>query len=350
MDPLLIAAQLTLGMLGVLGVATSEPALWPRQLLMVGLGLVVTALVSRLAPSRIIKASPVLYAVVFAMLALVLVIGTSPDGSDSKRWLDLGLFTLQPSELMKVAVIAYLAAFFYNHLGNWHIWRPMVVIGLAAGLIVAEPNVSTAIFIFMLAFAIMAVAGTTLLRLASISVAAALLASLIAGPYLSQYGYLKERFTAFGDLYGEREYAQTINYQALQARSVLARAGFFGTGPGRAIPVPEAHTDMVAISVAKALGITGIATLIILYVLIALRGVVIASSLEGPGSLLAAGAATYICAQAALNLLVASGFLPVTGVVLPFVSYGSNSLISVAIAMGFLHSAFRQARSEGAFA
>lgn len=350
MDPILIAAQLTLGMLGVLGVATSEPALWPRQLLMVGIGLAITALVSRVSPNRIIKASPWVYGTVFLMLVLVLFIGVSPEGSESKRWLDLGIITVQPSELMKVAVIAYLAAFFYNHLGNWHLWRPMVVIGLAAGLIVAEPNVSTSIFIFMLAFAIMAVAGTTLLRLTSISVAAGLLAILIAGPYLSQYGYLQDRLAAFSDLHGEREHTQTISYQAVQARNVLAKAGFFGTGPGRAIPVPEAHTDMIAISVAKALGITGIATLIILYGVIALRGVVIASSLEGPGSLLAAGAATYICAQAALNLLVASGFLPVTGVVLPFVSYGSNSLVSVSIAMGFLHSAYRQARAEGAFA
>ena len=347
MDSLLICTQLTLGMLGVLGVATSDPTLWPRQLLAVGLGLVITALVSRLAPGRIIKLSPYFYVSVLLALALVLFIGASPAGSESKRWLDLGLFTLQPSELMKVAVIAYLTAFFYNHLGNWQIWRPMLVIGIAAGLIVAEPNVSTAAFLFLLAFAIMMAAGTTFFRLASIGLAAILVAGLVAGPYLSQYGYIRERLVAFSDARGEQEHAETLSYQALQAQSILARAGFFGTGPGRPLPVPEAGTDMIAIAIAKALGLTGILTIIALYAVLALRGVHIASSLSGPGSLLAAGATTYICAQAALNLLVASGLFPVTGVVLPFVSFGANSLVSVAIATGFLHSAYRQAKLEG---
>ena len=346
MDPLLVFTQLILGTLGVLGVATSAPELWPAHLLRVLAGLALTFLVSRVSPQRVVRLSPYAYVSVLILLAAVLIVGISPEGSDAKRWLDLGFFTLQPSELMKVTVIAYLTAFFYNHLGDWQIWRPMVVMGLAAGLIVAEPDVSTAGFIFLLAFAIMLAAGTTIARLVSISTAAALIAVLVAGPYLSQFSYIGERFEGFSDLWGTQEQAQTESYQAVQAQRTLVRAGLFGVGPGEIIRVPEADTDMIAISVAHALGLLGVATLFALYLFIAWRGLGIASSLTGPGSLLAAGATAYICGQAALNLLVASGLVPVTGIPLPFVSYGQNSLFSVAIAMGFIHSAYRSQNPE----
>ena len=347
MDRLLVFVQLTLGALGVLGVAVSAPAAWPSHLARVLLAFVLTFVVSKVPPKAVVKVSPYAYLSVLLLLLAVLVFGTSPAGSDAKRWLLLGGFSLQPSELMKVTVIAYLTAFFYNHLGNWQIWRPMVVMGFAAGAIVAEPDVSTAAFIFALAFAIMLAAGTTIVRLLSISTAAALIAVLIAGPYLSQFSYIGERITGFSDLWGAQTQAQTASYQALQAQRTLVRAGLFGVGPGRPIAVPEADTDMVSVSIGHSLGLIGVAILIALYLMVASRGTRIAAALSGPGSLLAAGATAYICGQAALNLLVASGLLPVTGIPLPFVSYGLNSLLSVGVAMGFIHSAYRQVVREG---
>jgi cell division protein FtsW len=347
-DPILIFAQLTLSVLGIVGVATAAPGEWTTQALRAVLGLAIAVFIARISPRQVVKLSPVAYLSVLALLIVVLIIGASPQGSDSRRWLLIGNFSLQPSELMKVVVIAYLTAFFYNHLGNWQLWRPMLVIGLAAGAIVAEPDISTAAFIFLLALAIMLAAGTTLTRLFSITAASVLIAVLVAGPYLSQYSYIGERITGFRDLMGPQEQTQTLSYQALQAQRTLVRAGLFGIGPGRPMSVPAAETDMIAISVAQALGLVGIGTLFAMYLLIASRGIRIASALSGPGSLLAAGATTYICSQAALNLLVASGLLPVTGIPLPFVSYGLNSLISVSIAMGFIHSAYKQAQAEGA--
>ena len=348
MDRLLVFVQLTLGALGVLGVATSAPSSWPSHLARVLLALVVTIVVSKIPPRAVVRMSPYAYGGVLLLLLAVLVVGASPAGSDSKRWLLVGGFALQPSELMKVTVIAYLTAFFYNHLGNWQIWRPMVVMGFAAGAIVAEPDVSTAAFIFALAFAIMLAAGTTLVRLLSISTAAALIAVLVAGPYLSQFSYIGERITGFSDLWGAQAQAQTASYQALQAQRTLTRAGLFGVGPGRPIAVPEADTDMVSISIGHSLGLVGVAIMFALYLIVAVRGTRVAAAISGPGSLLAAGATAYICGQAALNLLVASGLLPVTGIPLPFVSYGLNSLLSVGVAMGFIHIAYRQAVAEGA--
>lgn len=344
MDRLLILAQVSLGMLGVLGVATSLPSAWPDHLLRVTVALLLTVLVARVSPQRVVKLSPIFYVAVLALLALVLVIGITPEGSDSRRWLLLGRFTLQPSELMKVAVIAYLTSFFYNHLGNWQIWRPMLVMGLAVGLIIAEPNVSTAVFIFLLGLSVMVAAGTTIVRLLSISAAAGVIAVLIAGPYLSQFSYIGARITGFRDLWGARVDTLGDTYQADRAQHIISEAGLFGLGSGQPVSIPAAHTDMIAVSLAHALGLVGVLTLIALYVFIVLRGLSVASSLTGPGSLLAAGATTYIGGQAALNLLVASGLLPVTGVPLPFVSDGFNSLISVGIAMGFIQSAYREAR------
>lgn len=138
-----------------------------------------------------------------------------------------------------------------------------------------------------------------------------------------------------------------LSYQAKQAILAVKEAGFLGLGTSGKVGVPESDTDMIAIAIAQALGFIGILIMFAMYFTIAGRGLKIASVLEGPGSLLAAGATIYICGQASLNLLVASGLFPITGVPLPFVSYGLNSLLSVGVAMGFIHAAYRQARAKG---
>lgn len=348
MDPLLLIIQMLLGAIGILGVATAEPSLAALHGLRFLAAFLITVLVSRVKPMTIVRFSPAAYLGVLALLGLVLIVGASPEGSESRRWLLIGGMSIQPSELMKVTVIAYLTAFFHNHLGDWQIWRPMLVIGVAAGLIVVEPDVSTAAFLFALAFAIMIAAGTSLARLVAISTAAAVVALLVAGSYLSQFEYIGERIAGYQDLWGEQSQISSTSYQAYQARQTLLQAGLFGIGPGRPDRVPEAETDMVAIAVGQALGLAGLVIVIALFVLLAGRGIRVAAAQTGPGSLLAAGATTYICGQAALNLLVASGLFPVTGIPLPFMSYGLNSLISVSVAIGFIQGAYRHARSTGA--
>lgn len=342
-----MAAQLTLGTLGILGVATASPEDWTAHLLRVLAALAVTVLVARISPQRVVKMSPSFYLIVLFLLAAVTVVGIEPEGSDAKRWLNLGVFIVQPSELMKVAVIAYLTAFFHNHLGDWQIWRPLLVVGLAVALIVAEPNISTAIFIFLLGLSVMAAAGATLKRLIGISLAIVALTSVLVVPYLvSTYPYIGDRISGFLDGRGAQELTQSEGYQASQATRYLREGGLVGVGTGQPLYLPARETDMIAVSIGHALGVVGTTSLFALYLLIAWRGVQIASGLTGPGALLCIGATTYICGQAALNLLVAANLLPVTGVALPFVSYGFNSLVSVAIAMGFMQSAYRSTRKE----
>ncbi len=348
MDPLLLTLQLLLGALGVLGVAAAEPGEAYAQAFRFGVAMLLTLAVGRLKPMAIVRLAPFGYVLTLGLLVAVLFVGISPDGIEARRWLLVGPVTFQPSELMKVVVIAYLAAFFHNHRGDWHVWRPMLVIGIAAGVVVMQPNVSTALFIFALAFAIMLAAGTSLGRLLSISLSAAIIAVVVGGPYLAQYSYLADRITGFADLWGDQVDVQGTSFQASRARAALTRAGLLGIGPGRPVNVPEASTDMVAVAVGQSLGLVGMLTLVTAFVLLVARGLRIAAAARGPGALLAAGASAYVGGQAALNLLVAAGLLPVTGVPLPFVSYGFNSLLSVAIATGFMHAAFREARAQGA--
>ena len=351
MDPLLLRLQMLLAALGVLGVAASTPEAVGTQLLRAGLGMVVV-IVTALIPTRVvIRYASLAYGVGLLLLGLVLIpgVGLTPDELRAQRWLPLGPVTVQPAEFMKVAVIAYLAAFFHHHGGEWRIWRPMVVVALASGLIIMQPNVSSALFLFALAFASLMAAGTSLQRLVGIGTAAAVLAVVIGGPYLDRLGYLDDRIAGFQALWrGETNVA--VNYQPERARLAVRNAGAFGIGPGRPVRVPAAATDMVAIAIAQSLGFVGVSVLVTAFALLIGRIVTIARHARGPAALLSAGAAAYVGGQASLNLLVAAGLLPVTGVPLPFVSYGLNSLVSVSIALGFTHAAYREARRVGAFA
>jgi cell division protein FtsW len=342
-DRLLIVVQVWLGLLGIAGVVAAAPDLAGEHAIRVAGALALTWVVARVPVTTIVRLSPVGYVAILALLVAVLAVGVAPAGSDAKRWLLIGSVTVQPSEFMKVAVVAYLATFFHNHLGDWQIWRPMVVVGLAAGLVVAQPDVSTAMFLFALAFGVMIAAGTTILRLTSIASAAGLLAFVVGWPYLSQFGYLADRITGFRDVWGAQSAIQSTSYQAFRAREALTSGGLIGIGPGRPIGVPEAETDMIAVAIGQSFGLVGIVTLVVLYLIVGTRGFRIARARPGPGALLAAGAATYLTGQAGLNLLVASGLFPITGIPLPFVSYGLNSLLSVAIAFGLMHAAYREA-------
>lgn len=346
MNGRLLTVQVFLGALGILGVATAAPSLGLEQATRVLAALIITFLVARLSERHVVKLSPFAFVFLVGMLVLVIFNGESPAGSDSKRWLVFGGVSFQPSEFMKVSVIAYLAAFFYNHLGNWHIWRPMVVIGIAAALVVVQPDVSTAAFIFLLALAIMVAAGATMVRIVSISLAAALVAGLVVMPFLGEYQYWGNRLAGFFDMWGAQEQTADLSYQASVAETAVQRGGLIGIGAGRPVRVPEADTDFIAVSIHQALGFVGIASLLLLYGLLAFEGLRIARQVTGPATLLAAGSTTYIVAQAGLNLLVASGMAPVTGIPLPGVSYGLNSMFSVAIAFGFLHLAARQGRRQ----
>ena len=344
MDLLLILAQLTLGTLGVLGVTSRDPGLIGEQLAYIIIAFLITAFISYIPPKRLAWLSTPAYFFSLALLILVLFIGVSTPGQHAQRWIPIGSFTLQPSELMKVAVITYLASFLHKHLGNWTLWKPMVVIGLASGLILLETDVSTALFIFVLAIVILMVANTNLFRLFAIATSAAIIALALFFVVLKDDSHVIRRLDVF--MHQNQSTDSDLDYQPRMAKRAIKNSGITGLGPGVPIFVPAAETDMISVSIWQSLGITGILSLIAMYVMIYIRGFQIASFDKGPGSLLAAGAVIYVVGQAVLNLLVSAGRLPITGVVLPFVSHGVNNMLSVSIAMGFIHSSFRETRKK----
>lgn len=342
MDLLLILAQLTLGMLGVLGVTTRNPGLIAEQLSYILIAFVITAVISYIPPKRLTWLSTPAYFISLALLGLVLFIGVSTPGQHAQRWIPIGSFTLQPSELMKVAVILYLASFLHKHIGNWTLWRPMAVIGVASGLILVETDVSSALFIFVLALAILVVANTNIYRLFAIAASAAFIALAMFFVVLQEDSHVSRRW----DVFIHHSNDSDLDYQPRMAKRAIKNSGLTGLGPGIPIFVPASETDMISVSIRQSLGITGILSLIVMYMMIYIRGLQIASFDEGPGSLLAAGAVIYVVGQAILNLLVSAGWLPITGVVLPFVSHGVNNLLSVSIVMGFIHSSFRASKKR----
>ena len=346
MDRLLIFSQILLGILGALGVSNYAPDKLSEQLIYVFVAFVIIAIISYIPPKTIAKISPYFYSFSILLLILVLIIGVSTPGQHAQRWIPIGPFTLQPSELAKVAVVAYLATFFHNHSDSqqgWALWRPMFIIGIASGLILVETDFSTAIFVFLLAILIMAIAGTNFLRLLGIALVAAVIAVFVLAPVLNKYDHVMNRLMVFFNADSDSD----ESYQPRMANRAIEHSGITGLGPGIPVRVPAAHTDMVSVSIWQAIGLSGILSLVVLYFVIAIRGMQIASLKPGPGSLLAAGAVTYISGQAILNLMVSAGLLPITGVVLPFVSHGFNNLLSVSIAMGFIQSNYRAARRQG---
>jgi cell division protein FtsW len=350
-DPLLLRLQLLLAALGVLGVAAAEPAALGEQIARAALGVLVVFVTAAIPTRIVIRYASLAYGFGFLLLILVLIpgVGITPDGLRAQRWIAVGPVALQPAEFMKVIVIAYLAAFFHHHVGRWQIWRPIVITTVAAVPIVVQPNVSSALFLFGLAYAMVIFAGTNSQRLIAIGIMTALVIAVAGGPYLDRLEYVGDRVDGFWALLrGERNVE--VNYQPERARLAIREAGAFGIGPGRPVRVPAAATDMIAIAIAQSLGLPGVTALVIGFALLVARILAIARRARGPAALLAGGAAAYVGAQASLNLLVAVGLLPVTGVPLPLVSYGLNSLLSVSIALGFVHASYREARAAGAFA
>lgn len=348
MDPVILAVQLALTAFGVLGVATAEPGMLTDQLIRGVLSLLLSAGVGQLSPRGVMRLSTPFFLTMVVLLVAVLFVGITSEGSDSTRWLLIpGIgFTFQPSELMKVAVIAYMASFFQNHLGNWRIGRPVLVIGIAAGLVIAQPNISTGVFIALLTFGIMVAAKTRVDHLLAITFMGFVGAVIVGSVIYSNFRYAANRVLGFMDLWQGASLADTLNFQSLAARRALSQGGLFGIGGGHAVNVPEVHTDFIAAALGQATGLIGILTIILLFFIILFRGMNLGGAVTGPASLLAAGATLYITAQAALNLIVALGMGPVTGAALPLVSYGMNSQISIGIAFGFLHLAAKELRRQ----
>jgi cell division protein FtsW len=282
------------------------------------------------------NATPALLGAALFLLVVVLGIGSSANGAT--RWIGSGFIQVQPSELAKFAIVlygAYLLAEKPKCSRSIEGMMPyLLVVGAACLLIVMEPDLGSAIVLVFSVAAMLIAGGARPRDLALIGAAIGfltLLAVLIEP-------YRMARLTGF--LHPGAD-STGAGFQAAQAKIALGSGGIFGVGLGdgvqKAFYLPEAHTDMIAAVIGEELGLVGIGGLIGLYGLLGFAGFRTAQRAKDHyGKLLAAGLTSLLMVQAVLNLFAVMGLAPLTGVPLPFVSYGGSSLVVSLASVGIL--------------
>jgi cell division protein FtsW len=307
-----------------------------RQAIYALLGIVLMVVASQLDYHRLRYLAPALLLVALGLCAAVLV--ASPAVNGAHRWFFVGPASVQPSELAKLALCLFAAVYLARRtpprtLGE--LMRPLgIVTGLFCGLILLEPDLGTTISLCVMVLAVLVVAGVPvrLLATASLLVAAAGFVAIWAEPYR------RARFFSFLDPWSD---AQGSGFQIVQATIGIGSGGItgvgLGEGPQKALYLPEAHTDMIFAVVGEELGLIGSVFVICAFAAFGYAGFRIALRCRDPfGKLLAAGLTALVCGQAAINLAAVLGIAPLTGIPLPFVSYGGSSLIVLLAGVGIL--------------
>lgn len=297
--------------------------------------------------------SLILYGGSLLLLALVLVPGLGQITYGSARWLSFGALSFQPSEITKVALVIYLASWLAR-VGNTvndlslGIIPFALILCLTAGLILLEPNLGATVVLTATAASTFFIAGVSLLyTLAAGVIGAGGLALMMASVHaFAGAGHWSERIEAFLNPWS---YTQGIGWQTTQTLLALGSGGLTGLGLGagrqKYYYVPNAHTDSIFAIVGEEIGFIGTALVMLLFLVIAYRGLKIAfAAPDLLGRLLAAGLTSMVIWQALLNMAVIANAVPYTGEPLPFVSYGGSSMVINLIAAGLLLSVSRSAR------
>jgi cell division protein FtsW len=277
---------------------------------------------------------------VAALVGCIAVLAVGPSINGAHRWFIVGPVSLQPSELAKIAVCIWVCAVLSRRpaprtMGE--LMKPIgIVVGVFGGLIVIQPDLGTTISLFVMVAGVLLVSGMPL-RLFALATSLAL---GIGAAAIWMEPYRRERVFSFLDPWQD---AQGSGFQTVQAIIGIGSGGVTGEGLGQGIQkinfLPEAHTDMIFAVVGEELGLVGSTLVIAAFGTFAWAGFRIALQCKDPfGKRLAAGITTLVAGQAAINLAAVLGIAPLTGIPLPFVSYGGSSLVVLLTAVGVLHN------------
>jgi cell division protein FtsW len=318
-----------------------------RQLVYAAVGLAAFLVAARMRHTAWQRLCVPLLLVSVTLLVLVLVPGLGTVAGGSARWLRFGAVTVQPSEIAKVAVITFAATLLARRFRRIHDLRqlllPLVpVVGLVCVLILLQPDMGTAVVVVATLFVLLFVAGARVKHLL-VGVGAV---GVIGFGLMYVEGYRWARFVSFIDPWAD---PQGTGYQTIQSLIALTSGGPFGVGLGASRQkwdyVPNAHTDFIFAIIGEELGLVGALAVVILFGLLVYAGVRIAVRAQDAfGRLLAAGIVGWFGFQAVINLGAVTGLLPITGVPLPFVSYGGSALVMSMAAVGMLVSVARSSR------
>jgi len=274
-----------------------------------------------------------------AVLAFVLVAGTSEGGA--RRWVSLKFvpLTVQPSEFAKTALVVYLARYLAHRGDKLHWWwggflPPVFVSGLVAALLYKQPDFGTAVILLATTAAMLYAAGAKRIHMVSLAAVGAivLLVGIVAEPYRMArvVGFRSAWERAYGD-----------GYQLVQSMIAVGSGGLWGVGLGasqqKLLYLPAAHTDFILALIAEETGLVGVLLVLSLFGVVAWRGFRIALAHEEPFvRLLAAGLVVSLLLEAGLNFAVVLGMAPTKGLALPFVSYGGSALLGAMLRVGIL--------------
>jgi cell division protein FtsW len=315
-----------------------------RQLFFTGISLVVFAIALKTPLQFWYDASWLFLMLSFALLLLVLVPGIGKIVNGSARWIDLGFYNLQPSELAKLFIVIYVAAYLARRreevVNSWSgFLKPMFMLTGAIVLLHFEPDHGAMVILIGATFSLIFLAGAKLHRFALVLAIClgAVAALAIMKPYVI------DRFSSFLNPWAE-EYVYGEGYQLTQALIAFGRGGLFGEGLGNSIQklyfLPEAHTDFVLAIVAEEFGFFGVSVVLALFVMLVVQGFRIGKKVEASGDLFPAyvayGIALLFACQTLINVGVNVGLLPTKGLTLPFLSYGGNSLLVSSLMVGIL--------------
>ncbi len=282
--------------------------------------------------------TPVLLAAALLGLLAVLVPGVGQGANGATRWIGAGIFQVQPAEIAKVAIVLYgahLLAGNPRRIHSLHGLAPyLVMVGICALLIMKEPDLGSTMVLCFAVLALLTAAGVRARTLAPVGAVIAIGALLM----ISVSPYQQDRLTGF--LHPSAD-ASGTGFQANQAKISIGSGRVAGVGLGESVQkaayLPEAHTDMIAAVIGEETGFIGIATLIGLFGLFGWAGMRAAHRARDRYSkLMAAGLTSLILAQAVVNLYAVLGLAPLTGVTLPFISYGGSSLVMTLASAGLI--------------
>ncbi len=322
-----------------------------RTLLFGAIGLVAMRVAAVRGVAAVKVLTPLILGVSLFFLFAVLLPGVGHQVNGSQRWIGAGIVQFQPSELAKLALVLY-GAFLLSKepkrartLGG--LGPYLLIVGLALLLIAKEPDLGTTIIASTAVCCVLFLGGVRPRTLAPVGIAIA----VIGVGMVAMNPYQEARLTGF--LHPNSD-TGGAGFQAKQATIAIGSGGMFGVGLGESVQkasyLPEAHTDMIAAVIGEELGLAGMFLLIGLFGMFGYAGLRAAHRARDRFSkLLAAGLTSLILAQAALNLFAVLGLAPLTGVPLPFVSYGGTSLVMTLAAAGLiLNVARRPARAKAA--
>ncbi len=345
-DWVLLMAVLGIAAIGIVNLFSataswsfSDVPIYQKQIYWLVMGLSIALLVSAFDYRHLEYMGFFFYGANLLLLVLVLILGKTTMGAT--RWLDLGLFNLQPSEVMKIVIIITLARYFggkkhVTTFGLGELVFPFLLLALPVGLIIKQPDLGTSMMVIFIGASMTLFAG---IRRKTFGVLAVLGAGGAAGSWFVLHNYQRERILTF--LNPERDPLGS-GYHIIQSKIAVGSGGLFGKGfmegtQSQLSFLPERHTDFAFSVFAEEWGFAGSLVLLLLYLFLIIWGIYIARRAgDRFGMYLAIGVVAMLFWHIVVNLGMVIGLLPVVGVPLPLFSYGGTSMVTTMIGVGLL--------------